>query len=138
MPPGNARAKECLELHRADANFSTDCRTELEDMMEARSADFRLDPQLKKHCTKDIESLCYTAYEEVRELPDDDAQVITCLQDFRCAVQTPGLRQVSFHVVQTVKWSEAWLVVIGKQCVVAQGWPVYATLLALFHQICCW
>lgn len=51
--------------------------------MKARAADFRLDPQLKKHCTRDIESLCYTEYEEVRDLPDDDAQVITCLQDFR-------------------------------------------------------
>lgn len=86
VPPGNARAKECLELHRNDTNFTSDCRTELEDMIEARAADFRLDPQLKKHCTKDIESLCYLENEEVRDLPDDHAQVITCLQDFRLVV----------------------------------------------------
>ena len=52
-------------------------------MIIARSADFRLDPQLKLHCAKDIEELCMPAYYEVADLPDDHAEVITCLQDFR-------------------------------------------------------
>lgn len=83
VPPGNARAKECLEQHRQDADFSKACKDELESMITARSADFRLDPQLKTHCVKDIEELCMPAYYEVADLPDDHAEVITCLQDFR-------------------------------------------------------
>ena len=83
VPPGNARAKECLEQHRYEANFSTACRDELETMIIARSADFRLDPQLKTHCLKDIEELCMPSYYVVADLPDDHAEVITCLQDFR-------------------------------------------------------
>lgn len=83
VPPGNARAKECLEQHRSEANFSTACKDELETMIIARSADFRLDPQLKTHCVKDIEELCMPSYYEVADLPDDHAEVITCLQDFR-------------------------------------------------------
>lgn len=86
VPPGNARAKECLEQHRNEANFSTACKDELESMIIARSADFRLDPQLKTHCVKDIEELCMPSYYEVADLPDDHAEVITCLQDFRYVV----------------------------------------------------
>lgn len=57
-------------------------------MIAARSADFRLDSQLKKQCTKDIEHLCMPEMYEVADLPDDHAKVITCLQDFRyCALK---------------------------------------------------
>ena len=88
--PGNARAKECLEQHRDDANFSTGCKEELETMIAARSADFRLDSQLKKQCTKDIEHLCMPEMYEVADLPDDHAKVITCLQDFRFCTLKPS------------------------------------------------
>lgn len=90
VPPGNARAKECLEQHREDADFSKACKDELESMITARSADFRLDPQLKTHCVKDIEELCMPAYYEVADLPDDHAEVITCLQDFRDEIKDPS------------------------------------------------
>lgn len=83
VPPGNARAKECLEQNRNEPDFSKPCRDELETMIMARSADFRLDPQLKRHCVKDIEELCMPAYYEVADLPDNHAGVITCLQDYR-------------------------------------------------------
>lgn len=89
VPPGNARAKECLEQHRNEANFSRDCREELEGMIEARSRDFRLDPQLKRQCAKDIEMLCPLTSFEVADLPDDHAEVITCLQDFRDEIANP-------------------------------------------------
>lgn len=83
VAPGNARAKECLEQHREEANFSTACKEELETMIQARSADFRLDSQLKRQCTKDIEHLCMPQKFEVADLPDDHAIVIACLQDYR-------------------------------------------------------
>ena len=55
MQPGNARAKECLEDAREKEGFSKPCREELEKMMAARAADFRLDPKLRQLCARDIQ-----------------------------------------------------------------------------------
>ncbi len=55
MQPGNARAKECLEDSREKEGFSKPCREELEKMMAARAADFRLDPKLRQLCARDIQ-----------------------------------------------------------------------------------
>ena len=56
MQPGNARAKECLEDNRDAPGFSPGCKTEVERMMEARAADFRLDPKLRQLCADDIQA----------------------------------------------------------------------------------
>ena len=104
MAPGNARAKECLEQHREDANFSSQCKDELESMIAARAADFRLDPQLKRQCMKDIETLCTPEEYEVADLPDDHARVITCLQDFRyCACLLACLLIVALGIDVSIK-----------------------------------
>lgn len=92
VAPGNARAKECLEQHREEANFSRGCKEELETMIQARSADFRLDSQLKRQCTKDIENLCMPQKYEVADLPDDHATVIACLQDYREEIENPSCK----------------------------------------------
>lgn len=55
MPPGNARAKECLEDNREQPGFSAGCKVEVEKMMESRAADFRLDPKLRMLCEEDIQ-----------------------------------------------------------------------------------
>ena len=55
MQPGNARAKECLEDNREKEGFSKPCKDELEKMMAARAADFRLDPKLRQLCARDIQ-----------------------------------------------------------------------------------
>ena len=55
MPPGNARAKECLEDAREQPGFSATCKTEVEKMMESRASDFRLDPKLRQLCADDIQ-----------------------------------------------------------------------------------
>jgi len=60
---GNARVKDCLEEHRDDAEFSSECKVEFETMMEARAADFRLDSSLREKCADDIEDVC--GYEKV-------------------------------------------------------------------------
>ena len=87
VAPGNARAKECLEQHRDETGFSAGCKEELELMMAARAADFRLDPKLKKQCKKDIQRVCKPELGDIIEdLPDNHAEVITCLQDFRFAL----------------------------------------------------
>jgi len=56
VQPGNARAKECLEDSREREGFSKPCREELEKMMAARAADFRLDPKLRQLCARDIQA----------------------------------------------------------------------------------
>ena len=55
VPPGNARAKECLEDNREQPGFSAGCKMEVEKMMESRAADFRLDPKLRVLCEEDIQ-----------------------------------------------------------------------------------
>ena len=60
---GNARVKDCLEEHRDEAGFSSECKAEFETMMEARAADFRLDSSLREKCADDIEDVC--GYEKV-------------------------------------------------------------------------
>ncbi len=55
VPPGNARAKECLEDSREQPGFSATCKTEVEKMMESRASDFRLDPKLRQLCADDIQ-----------------------------------------------------------------------------------
>ncbi len=55
VPPGNARAKECLEDNREAPGFSATCKTEVEKMMESRASDFRLDPKLRQLCADDIQ-----------------------------------------------------------------------------------
>ena len=55
---GNARVKDCLEEHRNDAEFSSECKEEFEIMMEARATDYRLDSNLRENCAEDIEDVC--------------------------------------------------------------------------------
>ena len=55
VPPGNARAKECLEDNREQPGFSPGCKEEVEKMMESRASDFRLDPKLRQLCADDIQ-----------------------------------------------------------------------------------
>lgn len=50
--------KDCLEEHRDEAEFSSECKEEFEKMMEARAADYRLDSSLREKCADDIEDLC--------------------------------------------------------------------------------
>ena len=61
---GGARVKDCLEEHREDAEFSSECKAEFERMMQFRAADFRLDSSLREACASDIEDVC--GYEKVR------------------------------------------------------------------------
>ena len=55
---GAARVKDCLEGHRNEDNFPSDCRDELEGMMQERSTDFRLDSTLREACQEDIMLTC--------------------------------------------------------------------------------
>ena len=51
VPPGNARAKECLEDQQGEARVQrSQCKEEVEKMMADRATDFRLDPKLRQLC----------------------------------------------------------------------------------------
>ena len=52
VEPGHARAKECLEENRED--LSSDCKDEVDSMIERRVKDFRLDPKLREVCEDEI------------------------------------------------------------------------------------
>ena len=55
---GSARVKDCLEQHRQDDGFSSECREEIETMMQERATDFRLDSSLRDACEEDIMYTC--------------------------------------------------------------------------------
>ena len=83
VQPGNARAKECLEEHREEKNFTSQCKTEIEKMMSERAADFRLDAKLRQLCKDDIEEICPYDKDSLDNVIGNDARVIECLQDYR-------------------------------------------------------
>ena len=58
MLTGSARVKDCLEQHRLEDDFSSECREELEGMMKERATDFRLDSSLRDACEDDIMYTC--------------------------------------------------------------------------------
>jgi Golgi apparatus protein 1 len=78
VPPGHALAKQCLEEHRAE--LSTECRSEIDSMIERRVRDFRLDSRLKKACEQDIIDSC--SYRGDLDSMDTGytSMVINCLQ----------------------------------------------------------
>ncbi len=65
---GSARVKDCLEQHRQDDGFSSECRDELENMMQERATDFRLDSSLRDACEEDIMYTC--GWDDVRPCAD--------------------------------------------------------------------
>eukprot|EP00958_Prasinococcus_capsulatus_P008020 scaffold751_cov395-Prasinococcus_capsulatus_cf.AAC.27 len=83
IKPGNARAKDCLEDHREDPEFSADCKQKFEDMMERRATDFRLDAKLTKLCATDIEEVCGYEKDSLDTIAGYDGRVIECLQDYK-------------------------------------------------------
>jgi Cysteine rich repeat len=59
------------------------CRNLFEDMMEARSLDFRLDPTLSRHCEHDIKTRCKYDLDRKQSIYVPDAGVLMCLQNSR-------------------------------------------------------
>ncbi|DBA68142.1 TPA: hypothetical protein ACH3X2_013949 [Trebouxia sp. C0005] len=79
VAPGSARVKDCLEQHRQDDGFSSECRDELENVMQERATDFRLDSSLRDACEEDIMYTC--GWDD--ELDESEGQIVSCLQDSR-------------------------------------------------------
>ena len=80
---GNAQVKDCLEENREKPDFSAECKTEIEKMMERRATDFRLDSTLRETCKQDIDEICGYEKDSLDSIAGYDARVIQCLQDYK-------------------------------------------------------
>lgn len=83
VKPGMGNAKQCLEDHRNEPDFSPDCKSKFEEMMARRATDFRLDAKLREQCRDDIESICGYEKDSLDSTAGYDGRVIECLQDYR-------------------------------------------------------
>jgi len=58
VPHGNARIIQCLANHDADAEMSSECRTEVKRYSQRAGEDYRLNYRLNKACDLEIDRLC--------------------------------------------------------------------------------
>ncbi|KAG1660746.1 hypothetical protein FOA52_010620 [Chlamydomonas sp. UWO 241] len=84
VEPGASRAKDCLEENRE--KLSESCKSEIDDMIERRVRDFRLDSRLRKSCENEIFNLC-AYFGDLDEIDSYDSSVINCLQDYSAEMQ---------------------------------------------------
>lgn len=82
--------KECLEDARLEPGFTQGCREELEQMMERRAADFRLDNHLVALCQEDIATTCGRQMATIDSVEGRDGGVLKCLQDFADELKVGG------------------------------------------------
>ncbi|KAG2498297.1 hypothetical protein HYH03_003558 [Edaphochlamys debaryana] len=93
VEPGSAKVKDCLESHRNDEGFSSDCREQVNTMIEQRVRDFRLDSRLRTTCESDIYNMC-AFFGDVDTLDTEDTSVIRCLQDYMNEISSPACRSL--------------------------------------------
>ncbi|KAG2452551.1 hypothetical protein HYH02_002788 [Chlamydomonas schloesseri] len=84
IEPGNARTKDCLEEHREE--LSTDCKEEVDSMIERRVRDFRLDSRLRNVCENEIFNMC-AYFGDLDDIDTYDSSVINCLQDYSAEIK---------------------------------------------------
>ncbi|GAX78146.1 hypothetical protein CEUSTIGMA_g5588.t1 [Chlamydomonas eustigma] len=79
--PGNSQVKDCLEKNRNQKGFSSECKEEIDQLIERRVRDFKLDFRLRNSCEKDIYETC-AFYGDDLGMDGDSSNVIHCLQDY--------------------------------------------------------
>lgn len=101
IPYGASRIKNCLEDHRLEPKFSSECRVEIENMMRRRVGNYKLDPELTKACEKDIHDTCIYQVHEANGTESDvhSGRVAMCLVDHHEELQVQECRDA----VQRVK-----------------------------------
>ena len=103
IPYGASRIKECLEDHRLESKFSSECRVEIENMMKRRAGNYQLDPELTRACHADIKQTCI--YTMPSENGDDDndvhnGRVTMCLVDHHEELQVQECRDAVHRVMK--------------------------------------
>mmetsp|Transcript_34914 Transcript_34914/g.77608 ORF Transcript_34914/g.77608 Transcript_34914/m.77608 type:complete len:994 (-) Transcript_34914:752-3733(-) len=97
VEPGGARTKDCLEEHRDE--LSTTCKDEIDNMIERRVRDFRLDSKLRTACENEIFNMC-AYFGDLDDIDTYDSSVINCLQDYSAELKSQECkRQVKKYVV---------------------------------------
>ncbi|KAI5616309.1 Golgi apparatus protein 1, partial [Silurus asotus] len=66
----------CLKLKYADQRLSSDCEDQIRVILQESALDYRLDPQLQLHCSKEIRELCA----EEAAAQEQTGQVEECLK----------------------------------------------------------
>ncbi|KAF4091873.1 hypothetical protein AMELA_G00041450 [Ameiurus melas] len=66
----------CLKLKYADQRLSSDCEDQIRVILQESALDYRLDPQLQLHCSKEITELCA----EEAAAQEQTGQVEECLK----------------------------------------------------------
>ncbi|XP_060779242.1 Golgi apparatus protein 1b isoform X3 [Neoarius graeffei] len=66
----------CLKLKYADQRLSSDCEDQIAVILQEAALDYRLDPQLQLHCSKEIMELCA----EEAAAQEQTGQVEECLK----------------------------------------------------------
>jgi len=87
--PGHADTFECLEQNRNSDGFGQQCREQIEEVMQRRSLDFRLNPKLATACDADIRDTCGVELGRMDYVHGVDGKVLNCLQDHREELKAP-------------------------------------------------
>uniref|UniRef100_A0A3P9JN31 Golgi apparatus protein 1 n=1 Tax=Oryzias latipes TaxID=8090 RepID=A0A3P9JN31_ORYLA len=66
----------CLKLKYADQRLSSDCEDQIRVILQESALDYRLDPQLQIHCSREISTLCA----EEAAAQEQTGQVEECLK----------------------------------------------------------
>lgn len=98
---GASRIKDCLEDHRLQPKFSSECRIEIEDMMRRRAGNYQLDPELTKACETDIYQTCKSQMKGANGTENvHSGRVTMCLVDHQEELQVQECRDAVHRVVK--------------------------------------
>jgi hypothetical protein len=96
-------------------NYSA-CRDEIENIMEARSQDYRLDPTLRKDCQVEIAEKCSFEDKSLTELKSEAGYVVTCLQRLVGEIENPACRAAVARTLSRGSDDIRFAAVMAKAC----------------------
>eukprot|EP00798_Chlamydomonas_sp_ICE-L_P019058 gene19058-25661_t len=86
------RVQECLEDNIEEADFTEDCKEELDNTIAKRVADFRLDEALRNACEVDLGDLCGISLEAMDEDNNVRDRGLQCLQQIREEIKSDACK----------------------------------------------
>uniref|UniRef100_A0A4W3HCX1 Golgi apparatus protein 1 n=1 Tax=Callorhinchus milii TaxID=7868 RepID=A0A4W3HCX1_CALMI len=89
----------CLKLKYADQRLSPDCEDQIRVIIQESALDYRLDPQLQLHCSKEINNLCA----EEAAAQEQTGQVEECLKINLLKITGEGCKKEVLNMLQESK-----------------------------------
>jgi Golgi apparatus protein 1 len=83
IEPGMMRVQECLEDNVDESGFSSDCKSELENVLAKRVSDFRMDTALRDACESELKDTCGSTLEDMDSDDKIKKSALNCLQQFK-------------------------------------------------------